>query len=536
MIRIFTVPEDEDSTLARIEREISHNLVEFLRTNVVAGEVPPSELERDFLDTRIPEDPTFVSDHASFLLEKVVAQSVNVSSPGFVGHMTSALPYFMMPLAKIMVALNQNVVKIETSKAFTPLERQVLAMLHRLVFGGTDAFYQSMTQNHEEALGTFTSGGTAANLVAMWVARNILLRKKPGFPGIDQEGVVAGLRAYGFDGLAVLVSKRAHYSFKKVVDILGIGQRQLVLIRTDSNNRIDINHLTSEIAHLKESRIAPLAIVGIAGTTETGNVDPLYKIAEIARDNHSWFHVDAAWGGSTLFSQKHKTLLRGIEMADSVTLDAHKQLYVPIGAGMALFRDGQALKSIEQHAEYIIREGSRDLGKFTLEGSRPGIALLVHSGLHIIGRRGYELLIDQGIERARHFADLIRQSDDFELVTEPELNILTYRYVPPFVREYLDANSGVSNLLNELLNDFTATLQKTQRAAGKTFVSRTHIESSRFLHHGVTVLRCVLGNPLSTMEVLMGILVEQREIADKLLRDGYQRVFEKVLKEKGNWH
>src|SRR4051812_27642462 len=147
MRKIFTLPESEHSTLNRLDREISENLLGFLGSRIVAGDVAPANLERDFHDTRIPEDPLFVSEQVDFLLKKIVAQSVHTSAPSFVGHMTSALPYFMFPLAKIMMTLNQIVVKIETSKAFTPLERQVIGMLHRLIYKQSDAFYARWTQS-----------------------------------------------------------------------------------------------------------------------------------------------------------------------------------------------------------------------------------------------------------------------------------------------------------------------------------------------------------------------------------------------------
>lgn len=98
-------------------------------------------------------------------------------------------------------------------------------------------------------------------------------------------------------------------------------------------------------------------------------------------------------------SNHHRYLLNGIEQADSVTIDAHKQLYIPMGAGMVLFKDPCAMNAIEHHAEYILRKGSKDLGSHTLEGSRSGMAMLLYSSLHIISRPGYELLIDQGIEK-----------------------------------------------------------------------------------------------------------------------------------------
>src|SRR5688572_27702594 len=172
MHKIFTVPESEHSTLQRLDREISNNLHGLLSSRIVAGDIDPANLEQDFLDTHIPENPLFVSEQVEFLLNKVVAQSVHTSAPSFIGHMTSALPYFMFPLAKIMMTLNQNVVKIETSKAFTPLERQVVGMLHRLVYEQSDEFYAQWTQSFTHSLGVFCSGGTIANVTALWVARN----------------------------------------------------------------------------------------------------------------------------------------------------------------------------------------------------------------------------------------------------------------------------------------------------------------------------------------------------------------------------
>ncbi len=517
--KIFTVPESEQSTLSRLDREISQNLLGFLSSRIVAGDIAPANLEQDFQETLIPEDPMFVSEQVDFLLNRVVAQSVHTSSPGFIGHMTSALPFFMFPLAKIMMTLNQNVVKIETSKAFTPLERQVVGMLHRLVYGRSDDFYAQWTQNFFHSLGVFCSGGTVANITALWVARNRRLAPQGDFAGVAQEGLAAALRHAELDGLAVLVSRRGHYSLRKAADLLGLGQRHLIAVPVTEHHRIDLRALRAEIARLRARRIGILAIVGIAGTTETGNVDPLAAMADIAAECGAHFHVDAAWGGPTLFSRRYRGLLDGIERADSVTIDAHKQLYVPVGAGMVVFREVQALDAVEHHANYVIRKGSRDIGKHTLEGTRPGMAMLVHSGLRIIGRKGYELLIDLGVDKARLFADMIRESPDFELITEPELNLLTYRFVPPRARlELARADAERSATLNEALNSLTELIQKEQRASGKTFVSRTRLESMKYGGQVLTVFRVVLANPLTTPEILADILREQREHAERLLR------------------
>jgi hypothetical protein len=314
LYRIFTVPEAPDSTLGQIDQAIADNVTGFLQEHIVALERSLEEIEGDFNDSRIPEEPTFVSEYTEFVKEKLVAQSVHTAAPGFVGHMTSALPYFMLPLSRIMTALNQNLVKVETSKAFTPMERQVLAMLHRLVYAGDDEFYQRWIHNSEHALGAFCSGGTIANVTALWTARNRLCAPDGEFKGIAREGLVRALQHLDCRGLAVLVSQRGHYSLGKAVDLLGIGRDNLVRIETDDHNRINLAELRRECRRLQDDGIRPLALVGIAGTTETGSIDPLNALADLAAEIGCHFHVDAAWGGPTLFSSSHRHLLDGIQL------------------------------------------------------------------------------------------------------------------------------------------------------------------------------------------------------------------------------
>ncbi|EML0201495.1 putative pyridoxal-dependent aspartate 1-decarboxylase [Vibrio cholerae] len=522
LLKIFTVPEGPDSTLTKIDEELSRNLNHFLRKHIVAEEKPLKEIEKDFSNAHIPEQPQFVSDHTQHLLDTLVSHSVHTASPSFIGHMTSALPYFLMPLSKIMIALNQNLVKIETSKAFTPLERQVLGMIHRLIYGETDHFYQQWMHSAEHSLGAFCSGGTIANITALWVARNNALKAEGDFPGVEKAGLFKAMRHYGHEGLAILVSERGHYSLKKAADVLGIGQEGLVAVKTDAHNRICPHDLEQKITELKANKIKVFAVVGVAGTTETGNIDPLRTIAQICQREQIHFHIDAAWGGATLMSNRYRGLLDGVELADSVTIDAHKQLYIPMGAGMVLFKDPNAMRSIEHHAQYILRQGSKDLGSHTLEGSRSGMAMLVYASMHIISRPGYQLLIDQSIEKARYFADLIDAQTDFELVSQPELCLLTYRYLPAHVRMALEKSQGVQHAqLNELLNELTKFIQKKQRETGKSFVSRTQLNPHQWDKLATIVFRVVLANPLTTKEILHNVLDEQREIAQqapKLMR------------------
>ncbi|MFP3977053.1 pyridoxal-dependent aspartate 1-decarboxylase PanP [Marinobacter sp. KMM 10035] len=514
MYRVFTVPEAPESTLSRIDQNISRNLAGFLQEHIVAVERDLADVEKNFSDYTIPEKPVFVSEQAQFLLDKLVANSVHTASPAFIGHMTSALPYFMLPLSKIMIALNQNLVKTETSKAFTPMERQVLGMIHRLVYQEDGAFYRKWMHDPRHSLGAMCSGGTVANLTALWVARNRAFPAEGSFRGLHQEGLFRALKYYGYEGAAIVVSRRGHYSLGKAADVLGLGRESLVAVDTDDDNRIQTDALRDKCLELQKQKIKVMAICGIAGTTETGNVDPLDAMADIAREFGAHFHVDAAWGGPTLFSRTYRHLLRGIEKADSVTFDAHKQLYVPMGVGLVVFKDPSLASAVEHHAQYIIRKGSRDLGSTTLEGSRPGMSMLIHSGLKILAREGYEILIDQGIEKAASFAEMIDAQPDFELVTRPELNILTYRYCPENVQQALAlADPLQAEKLNACLNSVTKFIQKTQRERGKAFVSRTRLEPACYYKFPCIVFRVVLANPLTTPKILADILEEQRELS-----------------------
>jgi len=512
--RIFTIPEAPNSTLGEIEKEISENLAGFLGNHIVATNQALSDIEKDFACSLIPEEPSFVSDHMHHLLDKVVSQSVHTSSPSFIGHMTSALPYFILPLSKLMVGLNQNLVKVETSKAFTPLERQVLGMLHRLVYQEDDTFYDHLMHSPNHSLGAFCSGGTVANITALWVARNNILKPDGKFKGVAKAGLYSALNHYGYKGLVILVSERGHYSLKKSADVLGIGENSVIKIPTDEYNKIDCDKLREKCEELTKNNIKILSIVGVAGTTETGNVDPLNKMADIAQEFSSNFHVDAAWGGATLLSNKYRDIMQGIERADSVTIDAHKQMYIPMGAGLVVFKNPKAVASIEHHAEYILRKGSKDLGSHTLEGSRAGMAMLVYASLHIVSRPGYEMLINLSIDKAHHFADMISKHQDFELITRPELCLLTYRFVPKQVQQYLaTATIEQQEKINSLLHQLTKFIQKRQRENGKSFVSRTRIEVARYQGNKILVFRVVLANPLTSTKILHAILEEQRVLA-----------------------
>lgn len=514
LFRVFTKPEHSDSTLAKIERHLSDNISDFLSQHVVTKKTSLEEIEKDFFSAAVPDSPEFVSEHAESLLNKLVAHSVNTYAPTFIGHMTSALPYFHLTLAKLLVGLNQNLVKIETSKAFTPLERQTLGMMHNLIYQQSDAFYEDYLHSANHSLGSFCSGGTVANITALWVARNQLLSADGKFPGVAKAGLAAAYKHYGYESIGVMSSNRGHYSLSKTVDVLGIGRDNMLSVHSPTQ-KLDPEQALKLGKAYQQRGNKLLAIVGVAGTTETGHVDPLDELADVAKELQCWFHVDAAWGGATLFSEQYRSKLAGIEKADSVTIDAHKQMYVPMGAGMALFKDPKHSNAVRHHAQYILRQGSKDLGATTLEGSRNGMAMMVYSSLHILGRRGYELLINKSIELANEFAEMIDANPNFELMTQPTLSLLTYRLRPNNLANLHERASDNVQSINSKLDSLTVSVQKQQREAGKSFVSRTRIEIEKYKGESITVFRVVLANPLTTKEHLSGILEEQVEIASR---------------------
>jgi glutamate decarboxylase len=474
------------------------------------------DLAGRFTDTVIRKNPEKkLTDVITDLIEDIAPHAVNVASPYFVGHMTSAIPFFMVHLKTIVTALNQNVVKIETSKVVSVVEKQILAKIHRLIYQKSDAFYKEHIQSPTTSLGCFTENGTLSNLTALWVARNALFAPKNGFDGVEKEGLQVAYKAYGIQRSVVLVSRRGHYSLNKAGGILGIGNHNIVAVDVDENSRIHIGSLNKTIKEIKNSheKTAILAVVGIAGTTETGSVDPLFKLGEICAENSIHFHVDAAWGGPVLMSEKNRHLLKGIELADSVTIDGHKQFYMPMSCGMVYFNDPKIMDEIIYHTHYVNRPGSVDLGIKSPSGSREANSLILDSALKIMGSRGYALLIDHGIETAREFADEIKKRINFQLVTPPELNILTYRLFPADLQKQIPGADAEKEIrMNEKLNEINRTVQRLQREAGNSFVSRTTLKMKNHLEQDQVVLRAVIMNPMTTIEILRKILDEQEKI------------------------
>jgi glutamate decarboxylase len=509
-------PEDGEPAASRMATRLSEIAEYFLRARYISGAIDFECLAERFTDSSIPDEPADIESFIDHLDKNVIPYSTRTSSPLFIGHMTSSLPYFMREIARLVVAMNQNVVKVETAKALTPYERQAIAKVHHLIYGFGHEFYSRYIQRSDGALGVIGSGGTVANITALWCARNASLPTSRSFAGIGQEGMAAALDHYAYKRAVIIGSSQMHYSFDKAGDVLGIGSSGIVKIPTDGEKRIDLNELRRRIAECRGNRTHIIALVGNAGTTDCGAIDPLQEMAEIAREEGIHFHVDAAWGGPLLFSERHRRKLEGIEKADTVTIDGHKQLYLPLGIGMVIIRDPKTVRSIEKNAQYIVRAGSNDAGRCALEGSRPGAAIFLNAALELIGRKGYEFLIDEGIRKAQYMADSICGIEEFELLLVPQMNILLYRYIPEPWREAA-SRGELDDLANEAINECNKALQEEQSRAGQAFVSRTTIYGAQYgCGIPIVALRAVIANPLTTESDIDSVLSEQMLLAARL--------------------
>ncbi len=503
----FSMRYFEDKTNGIFSDSVEKLIHEFLATDRITSELSNDDLNDVFSQVSIPEQGVSESEYLQGMTENVIGHTINTGSPYFIGHMTSLLPNFMRPMAKLVATMNQNVVKVETSKSLTFYEKQSLAMLHKAVYNQRDEYYQDVLASHTSPLGLITSGGTLANIAALQCARNQSLST---FADVEEEGFFAVLNKAGFTESVVIGSSLAHYSIEKSLGLLGLGKKSLLSIPVDKHQKIDLVKLRETLVDCANKRIHISALVGVAGSTECGSFDPLAEMADLAEEFGVYFHVDAAWGGPLVFSDEHRSLLDGIDRADSVTIDGHKQLYLPMGIGIVLFKSHETGKLITNEANYIIRAASPDLGRIGVEGSRPANVCYLQAALCLIGKKGYAHLLDKSISTTQQMANEILSSLDFELLNKPQANIFLYRFIPEKYRGL----APYSLEDNQAIDRFNIQLQEQQLSQGMTFVSRTTFKVNSEL--SVVGLRVVIANPLTTIDHCRAVLEDQRSIAENL--------------------
>jgi len=325
----------------------------------------------------------------------------------------------------IIAATNQSMDSWNQSPAATYIEKDLIHWLcQRCQFGDiSDAFFDEQTDHN--AGGVFTSGGTQSNLMGLLLARNQFYKTK----GVDvqKDGLM------GQSSGSILCSDQAHFSIEKNAALLGLGQRSVIKVATDASGAMLMSDLQHQIDQLGTDNV--MAIIATAGTTDLGAIDPLMAIGKICRDAQIWLHVDAAWGGALLLSQRYRHLIEELNQADSITLDFHKHFFLPISCGAFLLRDNRNFESIRHHSEYLNsaddeQDNIPNLVTYSLQTTRRFDALKLWMALDLLGTDGYAALIDSCLDTAKQAAQLIDANENFVLVHEPIISSVLFYFIP----------------------------------------------------------------------------------------------------------
>ncbi len=431
------------------------------------------------LDEPLPEDGQPLEAVLETVRERILPFAFGNSHPRFFAFINATADPVGTAADYLASAMNSNC--WGGDHASTHVERRVIAWLAEIL--GLPAASE----------GILTSGGSMANLTALATAR------AAAAPGVREEGFA------GTPPIVVYASDEVHNCVDKAVDLLGIGWRQLRKIPTDDRFRMRLDPLKQAIAADRAAGLKPAIVVGTAGTVNTGAIDPLEALADLCAAEGLWFHVDGAYGALASVSPKLRPLFRGLERADSVAADPHKWLYVPYEAGAALVRDpGRMADAFRRPAPYIVHDpdspvvGPVSFNERGPELSRGFKALKVWMGMKRHGRRGYATAVERDVALARFLAEEIRARDDFELMAEPVLSIVGFRYRP----RGLDREDVLSRLNRQVVNRLVG--------SGAFFLAPTLLK-------GRTAMRVAIVNFRTTEDDLRALLDETaragREVA-----------------------
>jgi glutamate/tyrosine decarboxylase-like PLP-dependent enzyme len=377
----------------------------------------PSPQARAFFAQPLPQAPEALAKVYDDVIDHVRPYPMGNVHPRFwawfmgAGNFTGALGDFLAAVD------GSNLGGGQTAPAL--LDRQVVRWL------------RAMVGLPESASGTLTSGGSAANLVALTVARNA----KAGID-VRAEGVGAMPRPLRF-----YASDQVHSCHQKALEILGLGHKALHMVPTDAEFRIDLAALQAAVAEDRARGLQPAAVIASAGTVNTGAIDDLQAVGALCRREGLWFHVDGCIGALLRIAPAHAHLVAGIDQADSVALDPHKWLHVPFEAGCALVRDARLhYATFALHPEYLEEHargvaGAEYLFDYGIELSRGFKALKVWMSLKEQGVQKFGRLIDQNIAQAAHLAALVEAEPRLELMAPAPINIVCFRHRLPGATE-----------------------------------------------------------------------------------------------------
>ena len=398
--------------IRRTGDEVTRWVAEFygsLEHEPITPEITPAAADALFEESLPATGAGFAAAFAE-MREKVVPNSLRIPHPRYFGLMnpTPVMPAIFTEV--VVSALNQNMGPWSHSPAATAVEKRVIR------------WFCDLVGYPEGAFGTLCSGGSVANLIGLRLA---IADRLP-------ESLVGGLHALK-ESPVFYVSAEAHFSFRKSAATLGLGTDALRAVPVDARSRMDLNALREMMHRDRAEGKRPFALVGIAGTTSSGAVDPLEALAGVAHEEDCWYHIDAAWGSGILLSTEFRERLRGIDQADSITFDPHKWLFMPMGTGAILTRDrGALLRTFETQAVYIPTDQDErtDFRNYGLVGSKRFDALKLWVSFKALGADWYEATIDRHMALTRWLVEQIEAEPDWEVVVPPDLNILCFRYRP----------------------------------------------------------------------------------------------------------
>ena len=423
---------------------------------------------RACIDEPLPVEGASFTDALSQLAWLAVEFSRHSAHPRFFGYVSSPGTAFHAMGSMLAAALNINVTGWRSAPVGTEIERLVIRWLN------------DMIGLPRESGGLLVSGGSMANFAGIAAARSAKA------PGVVRDGVASAAPR-----LRLYVSEEGHFSVRKAAGMLGIGTVNVRPIRTNSRQQMDVDDLARQVRYDRAAGLQPFCVVASAGTVGSGAVDPIAAIARLARAEDLWLHVDGAYGGFAALAPHARPLFDGIEQADSVALDPHKWLYLPVGCGCVLYRDpATARAAFSQDAEYTRVMGLEHDEAFVFwdygpELSRPFRALDLWLLLKSVGARALGEAIAENIACAKYFAELLAAAGDFELLAPVALSIFCFRYRP---RDY----TGNLDALNEQV------MLALQRA-GSSYLSNARI-AGKFALRG-----CVLNYRTTRrdMEILL---------------------------------
>lgn len=447
----------------------------------VAPHVTPAEA-RAALAVEIPDEP-LGDDVICARLQTLLDLSTRPGSGGFLAYISGAgtVPGAIVDL--LASGLNANVGGWAISPAAEEVELQLVEWLARR-FG-----YPA------DAGGMVVQGGSLANLTGLKLARD------HAWPGGRQDGLASG------PPLAFYTSSEAHFTIDRAADVLGLGESAVRKVPVDADMRMRVDELERLIEADVARGVRPAAIVATAGTTGTGAIDPLARVAEVASRHGAWFHVDAAYGGALAVTDSLRPRLAGIERADSITFDAHKWLYAPVTSAFILVRDGALLnRSFSAHAAYVEQERhvldrGPDLGQGGLQLSRSFSALRVWVALLAHGRSAFARRIEHDVALTTWLGERVEATPELELACAPSLSICCFRFLPSGVEdeEYLDRLN--MRIMTEIQSD------------GQVFPSNAQV-------HGRTAIRSCIVSFRTEARHLQFLMDKVRETGSRLHSSG----------------